>query len=67
VRGVYDRYEFYAEKQHAFEALAGLIGRIVNPQENVLPLRDRRLPAADHAQGPAPKSLPDDHNSVATT
>jgi integrase len=31
VRGVYDRHEFYAEKQRAYEALAAEIDRIVNP------------------------------------
>jgi integrase len=39
VRGVYDRHEYYHEKHHAFEALAAQIGRIVNPVENVLPMR----------------------------
>jgi integrase len=29
VRGVYDRHEYHAEKQQAFEALAALIERIV--------------------------------------
>jgi len=29
VRGVYDRHEYHAEKQQAFEALAGIIERIV--------------------------------------
>jgi hypothetical protein len=36
VRGVYDRHEFYDEKKRAFEALAALIARIVNPQKNVV-------------------------------
>jgi integrase len=31
MRGVYDQYEFYDEKKQAFEALAALIERIVNP------------------------------------
>jgi integrase len=31
VRGVYDRHKFHAEMAHAFEALASLISRIVNP------------------------------------
>jgi integrase len=31
IRGNYDRHEFYAEKQRAYEALAALIERIVNP------------------------------------
>ena len=29
VRGVYDRHEYYREKAQAYEALAGLIDRIV--------------------------------------
>jgi integrase len=36
VRGVYDRHEFYNEKRHAFEALAALIARIVDPRPNVV-------------------------------
>jgi integrase len=36
VRGTYDRYEYHAEKKQAFEALAALIERIINPRENVL-------------------------------
>jgi integrase len=39
IRGVYDRHEFKEEKARAFEALAGQIDRIVNPRENVVPLR----------------------------
>jgi integrase len=39
VRGVYDRHEFYAEKKHAFDALAAQIGRIVDPQANIVQLR----------------------------
>jgi hypothetical protein len=35
VRGVYDRHNFHAEMLQAFEALAGLIERIVNPSDNV--------------------------------
>jgi integrase len=31
VRGVYDRYAYHKEKKRAFEALAALIERIVNP------------------------------------
>jgi len=36
VRGTYDRYAYLAEKRHAFEALAALIERIVNPQDNIV-------------------------------
>jgi integrase len=42
VRGVYDRHEFHEEKRRAYEALAGLIERILNPQDNVRPLRAGR-------------------------
>jgi integrase len=34
VRKVYDRHEYHAEKQHAFEALAAMIGRIIDPPAN---------------------------------
>jgi integrase len=37
--GVYDRHEYYREKQLAFEKLAELIEQIVNPQDNVVALR----------------------------
>jgi integrase len=36
VRGVYDRYAYHPEKKHAFEALAALIDRILNPHPNVI-------------------------------
>jgi len=40
VRGVYDRYAYRDEKARAFDALAALIERIINPPAaNVLPLR----------------------------
>jgi integrase len=43
VRGVYDRYAYRDEKAHAFEALATLIDRIVNPPaDNVTSLDERR-------------------------
>jgi integrase len=38
IRGTYDRHEFTDEKRKAFEALAGLIERIVNPKPNITPL-----------------------------
>jgi integrase len=41
VRGTYDRHEYHAEKQRAFEALAGQIDRIVNPRDNVTALTPR--------------------------
>lgn len=41
VRGVYDRHEFYAEKQKAFESLAAQIERILAPApKNVIPIRN---------------------------
>ncbi|WP_315742230.1 MULTISPECIES: site-specific integrase [unclassified Bradyrhizobium] len=39
VRGVYDQFEFLDEKRDAFEKLAGLVERILNPESNVVPLR----------------------------
>ena len=39
VRGTYDRYAYLNEKKRAFEALAALIQRIVEPQDNVVSLR----------------------------
>ena len=39
VRGTYDRHGYYDEKAKAYEALAGLIGRIIDPQDNVFPIR----------------------------
>jgi integrase len=43
VRGVYDQHKYHAEMQHAFEALAAGIERIVNPPATVVtPLRRKR-------------------------
>jgi integrase len=40
VRGTYDRYEYLPEKKRAFDALAVLVDRILNPPaDNVRPLR----------------------------
>lgn len=39
VRGVYDRYAYFDEKQRAFEALKGQIVRILDPQSNIVPLK----------------------------
>jgi len=39
IRGVYDRYAYHAEKKHAFEKLAAQVERIVNPTDNVVPIR----------------------------
>jgi integrase len=40
VRGTYDRHEYYEEKKRAFEALASLVERIVDPQPNVVAMRE---------------------------
>ena len=45
VRGTYDRHEYLAEKRHAFDALAVLIDRIVNPADNVVDLAESRAKA----------------------
>jgi len=37
VRGIYDCFEFEAEKLDAFDRLAALIARIVDPEANVVP------------------------------
>jgi integrase len=42
VRGTYDRHEYYAEKQRAFEALAAQIGFILDPKENVVSIATAR-------------------------
>lgn len=39
VRETYDRHEYLDEKRAAFEALAGLVALILNPQPNVKPTR----------------------------
>jgi integrase len=39
VRGNYDQHDFRPQMAHAYEALAALIERIVDPKENVVPLR----------------------------
>jgi integrase len=42
IRGTYDVYEYRDEKAKAFEALAAQIDRIVNPQVNVVAMKERR-------------------------
>jgi integrase len=42
VRGVYDRHEYYDEKAKAFEALAQLVQRIIDPSENVVSIGAKR-------------------------
>jgi hypothetical protein len=39
IRETYDRYSYLDEKRLAFESLASLIARIVDPQPNIVPLR----------------------------
>jgi hypothetical protein len=39
VEGVYDRHSYLDEKADALRKLAALIQNVVNPQQNVLPLR----------------------------
>jgi integrase len=45
IRGTYDRHEYLKEKRRAFEALATLIDRIVNPAENIVGLSESRWKA----------------------
>jgi integrase len=42
VRETYDRYEYLDEKRAAFEALATLVSRILNPTANIKELASRR-------------------------
>jgi integrase len=43
IRGIYDRHDFRPEMQHAFEALAAQIERIINPPAgDVVPMRRTR-------------------------
>jgi integrase len=46
VRKIYDRHEYYEEKKQAFAALAALIERIIDPQDNVVALRSTATSAA---------------------
>jgi integrase len=41
IRGTYDRHEYLNEKRRAFDALGGLVARILNPTDNVLALSER--------------------------
>jgi integrase len=45
VRGTYDRHTFDAEKRAAFEALDGLLDRILHPTKNVAEIAGRRRKA----------------------
>ena len=42
VEGTYDRHSYFDEKRAAFEALAAQVARILNPQANVVALREAR-------------------------
>jgi integrase len=42
VRGTYDRYSYYAEKQRAYDGLAAQICRIVAPNENIVMIGGRK-------------------------
>jgi integrase len=39
IRGTYDRHSYAAEKAQAFEALAGMVERILSPADNVVTMR----------------------------
>jgi integrase len=39
MRAVYDRFKYAEQKRHAFESLASLIERIVDPRDNVLSMQ----------------------------
>jgi integrase len=52
VRGTYDRYAYHKEKAHAFDALAGMVDRIVNPPtKNVTSLDRRRARGVSQVPG----------------
>jgi hypothetical protein len=42
VEGVYDRHDYLAEKRDAFDRLAALVHRIVDPPANVVPIQSGR-------------------------
>jgi integrase len=46
IRSTYDRHEYLNEKRHAFDALAALIERTVNPSDNVVALSESRAKPA---------------------
>ena len=41
VRSIYDRHKYHDEMKLAFEKLATLIESVVNPKENVLPMKGK--------------------------
>jgi hypothetical protein len=46
IRGTYDVYEYLSEKKAAFEALAALVERIVDPPAGNVVALPRALPAS---------------------
>ena len=44
IEGVYDRHSYEAEKAGALNELAGLVDRILNPSDNVVPMRASKKP-----------------------
>jgi integrase len=64
IRGTYDRHEYYAEKKRAYEALAALVARILNPQPNIIPMR---LPDADRGEAVKNKARKSQRNAPAAT
>ncbi len=42
MRGTYDWHKYYDEKKLALEKLATLIENIVDPKENVLPMKGKK-------------------------
>jgi integrase len=45
VEGTYDRHDYLEHMRRAFEMLAAQIDRIINPQDNVVPMRSKEVPA----------------------
>jgi hypothetical protein len=43
VHGTYDRHRYQVEMQTAFDNLADLVERIVNPTDNVLPFEPKTV------------------------
>lgn len=46
VEGVYDQHDYLAEKTAALRKLATLVARILNPTDNVVPMKVQRRPRA---------------------
>lgn len=42
IRGVYDKYEYASEKAAAYEMLAALVARIIDPADSVVAIGERR-------------------------